>query len=145
MMYSNAKEREEVLARFLNIKDAVLLAPSFERGVDLPAEDCQVIIVAKVPYPYLGDKQIAARLYGKGGQVWYAVNTIRAIVQMTGRGMRSADDWCDSYILDTSFKRLYREHKMLFPKWWRDALVLSMTDPKNKKILEAVRERKAGR
>ena len=145
LSYNDARQREMVLSEFLDTADAVLLAPSFERGVDLPEEDCQVIVIAKIPYPSLGDKQVAARLYGKNGQSWYAVQTIRAIVQMTGRGMRSADDWCDSVILDAQFKRLYRDNKRMFPKWWRDAVVLSMTDPKNRPMLEAMRERKAGR
>jgi Rad3-related DNA helicase len=84
-------------------------------------------------------------MYGKGGQVWYAVQTIRAIAQMTGRGMRSKDDWCDVFIMDSQFKRLFREHKRLFPKWWRDSLVLSMNDPKNKPMVKAMRERRDGR
>ena len=95
LTYRNASEREATLERFLETPDAVLLAPSFDRGVDLPEEACEVIIIAKVPYPYLGDKQIKAKLYSKGGKTWYAVQTIRAIVQMCGRGMRSSDDWCD--------------------------------------------------
>jgi len=145
LTYSNAGERESALAEFLKRDDAVLLAPSFERGVDLPEEDCELIVIAKVPYPYLGDKQINARMYSKGGKVWYAVQTIRSIVQMTGRGMRSKDDWCDTFILDSQFMRLWREHKQLFPEWWRESLVLSSTDPKYAVLREAVEKRKAGR
>jgi len=145
MTYMSSKERERALRRFLDVDDAVMLAPSFERGIDLPEEDCQVIVIAKVPYPYLGDKQISARLYGKGGRVWYAVQTIRAIVQMTGRGMRSSEDWCDAYVLDASFKRLYRDNKTLFPNWWRESLVLSRTDPKYRPLIDAAKERKKGR
>ncbi len=145
LTYRNAGEREATLERFLAIDDAVLLAPSFERGVDLPAEKCEVIIIAKVPFPYLGDKQIAARLHSKGGKTWYAVQTIRAIVQMCGRGMRSKDDWCDTYILDSQFKRLWKNHRRLFPKWFREAVALSMTDPKYKHLIDAAEERRAGR
>jgi len=145
MSYTDAKMREGVLKRFLGRDDSVLLAPSFERGIDLPEEDCQVIVIAKVPYPYLGDKQINARMRAKGGQSWYAVQTIRSIVQMTGRGMRSRTDWCDTYILDAQFKRLYRENKRLFPKWWREALVLSQTDPKYRELVKAARKRREAR
>ena len=145
LTYQNAQDRERVLAKFLDTDDAVLLAPSFERGIDLPEEDCQIIVIAKVPYPYLGDKQISARLYGRGGRTWYAVETIRSIVQMTGRGMRSADDWCDAYVLDASFKRLYRENKRLFPLWWRESLVVSRTDPKYRPLIEAAKGRRERR
>ncbi len=143
-MYENSSERDEVLADFLATNDSVLLAPSFERGVDLPGDDCQIIVLAKVPYPYLGDKQISARLYEKGGngQTWYAVQTIRAIVQMTGRGMRSEDDWCDTFILDSSFNRLLKDHRQLFPEWWREALVLSENRPKYRPLVQAARTRR---
>ena len=142
LTYRNAREREGTLERFLEMDDAVLLAPSFERGVDLPEEACEIIIIAKVPFPYLGDKQIAARLHSKGGKTWYAVQTIRAIVQMCGRGMRSKDDWCDTYILDSQFKRLWRDHRRLFPKWFRDAVALSLTDPKYRHLIDAAAERR---
>ena len=44
---------------------------------------------------------------------------------MTGRGMRSADDHCDSYILDANFERFYGQNKSMFPPWWREAVVMS--------------------
>jgi|GEM_PF-923802 len=145
LTYRNADEREATLERFLETPDAVLLAPSFDRGVDLPEEACEIIIIAKVPYPYLGDKQIAAKLYSKGGKTWYAVQTIRAIVQMCGRGMRSKDDWCDTYILDAQFKKLWRDHKRLFPQWFREAVAMSQTDPKYAHLIDAADERRSTR
>ena len=77
-----------------------------------------------MPFLNLGDKQINQRLYSDkhGGQMWYAVNAIRTLVQETGRGVRSDSDTCDIYILDATFARLYREHKYLFPAWWREAV-----------------------
>lgn len=129
--YYKASEREDALATYLSKPDGVLLSPSFERGVDLPHDACRVVIVAKIPYPYLGDKQINARMYGtKDGKQWYAVQTIRSLCQMTGRGMRSADDWAISYIIDSSFHDLYGPNRKLFPTWWADAIVWDRNDPK---------------
>jgi len=129
--YYKAADRERALAEYLNTPRAVLLSPSFERGVDLPHDACRIVVVAKIPFPYLGDKQIKARTYGtRDGSVWYAVSTIRTLCQMTGRGMRSADDWCISYILDGSFHELYSRNKRLFPKWWSEAVVWDENDPK---------------
>ncbi len=145
LKYGSARDRQDALEKYLDRDDAVLLAPSFDRGIDLPEEHCEVIVIAKLPYPNLGDKQVAARLYSRGGQSWYAVQTIRSIIQMTGRGMRSKDDWCDTYVLDSSFKRLWRDSERLFPKWWKDSLVLSRTNPKYRKMVMAARERKKGR
>jgi Rad3-related DNA helicase len=124
--YNNSREREPALKRWLNSRDGIMLAPSFERGVDLADDLCRVIIIAKVPFPNLGDKQVNGRLYSKGGQGWYNMLTVRSIVQMTGRGMRSKDDYCETYILDRQFvKKVTSKGRRLLPRWWRDALVMS--------------------
>lgn len=130
--YLSANEREGALRRYLSIPNGVLIAPSFDRGVDLPADDCRVVVVAKVPYMSVGDKQVSARLYGTGkaGKTWYAVQAIRSLCQMTGRGMRSADDTCRVYVLDKQFVELYNRNRKLFPSWWADAIVWDENDPK---------------
>lgn len=122
--YREANGRVEALDSFRAAKPgAVLVAASMARGVDLPYDACDAIIIPKVPYPALGDKQISARLYAyQDGPAWYALQTVRAIVQGSGRGMRHADDRCVTYILDSDFDRLYGENKSMFPEWWRDAL-----------------------
>lgn len=121
--YTRGSSRDDALNLYKNTAGSVLLAPSLDRGTDLPGELCRCQIIAKVPFPYLGDKQVSARLYGtRNGQAWYSVNTIRSIVQMTGRGVRSRDDHAVTYILDENFSKLFRKHGRLFPSWWREAL-----------------------
>jgi len=125
LTYDQAKDREVRLEEFKRAPNGtVLVASSMERGVNLPGDLCRVAVVMKVPFLNLGDKQIATRLHSdkKNGQLWYNVSAIRTLVQMCGRGMRSASDRCDVYILDAQFERLYRENKYLFPEWWRAAL-----------------------
>lgn len=123
--YDAAEGREKTLQDFRRTPGAVLLAPSLERGVDLPYDACRVIVVAKVPFPNTSDAQVQRRLYGtQGGKSWYAVQTVRALVQMTGRGMRHADDTCTTFILDDQFRsNLWRNSRHLIPKWWTEALV----------------------
>jgi Rad3-related DNA helicase len=122
--YHSAAEKQRAIDTYRSTDGAILLAPSLDRGIDLPEDDCRVIVICKVPFPSLGDKQVSARTYSKGGQQWYAVRTVRSLVQMTGRGMRSADDYCESYILDKAFvENIWRRHRNLIPKWWADALV----------------------
>ena len=130
--YKAAYERDQALEGYLAHPAGVIFAPSFDRGVDLHEDDCRVQIIAKVPWPYLGDEQIAARANGTGrsGKTWYAVKTIRTIIQMSGRGMRSKDDSVITYILDKTFVRLYQQNRRLFPKWWSDALVWDTNEPK---------------
>lgn len=124
--YTQSQDRDTALRQLRDSDNGVLLASSLDRGVDLKDDECRVVVVAKCPFPYLGDKQVSARMHLTNGQSWYNVQTIRSMVQMTGRAVRSNDDWCVSYILDKQFvSNLYRRNKMLFPSWWRDSLNMS--------------------
>ena len=119
--YSSSAEKVSVVEHFKSC-GGILIAPSLDRGVDLPDDLCSVIVVAKVPFPNLGDRQVSARMHGPGGQTWYNVQAVRSIVQMTGRGVRHKEDRAVTYILDSQFDRLWNSARGMFPKWWVDAL-----------------------
>lgn len=124
LSYTSSNDREAVLKEFKNTPGAVVFAPSFDRGIDLPHEMCRVQVVCKMPFASLGDKQVQKRVYGKDGNLWYSVSTIRTLVQMTGRGMRSSTDHCVTYILDKQFvSNVWSKNKRFIPKWWSEALV----------------------
>ena len=125
--YRKASERDETLERF-KAEGGIIVGPSLDRGVDLPGDLCRVQVIVKVPFPNLGDKVVSTRMRGgNGGGRWYATETARTIVQMTGRGVRGADDWCVSYILDRGFlKWLNADGKALLPRWWQDAMKVEL-------------------
>lgn len=121
-VYSQASERDNVLEMYKSQEASVLLAPSMDRGIDLPDDACRVMIITKVPYPNMGDKQIKARMYQPGGQLWYTVQTIRTLIQQTGRGVRHKEDRAVTYILDAQFvNNIYKKNKHLLPKYWTEA------------------------
>jgi ATP-dependent DNA helicase DinG len=126
--YSRTQEKQRAIDRYIYTPAAVLLAPSLDRGIDLPDNDCRVIVVCKIPFPFLGDKQVSARLHSPGGSLWYSVKTVRSLVQMTGRGFRHEEDYCESYILDASFmSNIWRRSRNLLPSWWREAIDMQHT------------------
>jgi Rad3-related DNA helicase len=121
--YRLARDRPASIADFRRTPGSVLVAPSADRGVDLPGDLCRVQIILKVPFLSLGDKQVTKRLYEtKDGQVWYNVQVARTIQQMVGRAVRSTDDWAVCYVLDSSFVKWYREWGHLLPKWFRKGI-----------------------
>jgi ATP-dependent DNA helicase DinG len=116
-----AAGRDEAVDAFKR-DGGVLVASSLERGVDLIGDLCRVVIVAKVPYPNMGDRRTSARMRLPGGRSWYATHTARSIVQMTGRGVRAHDDHATTYIFDSQFQKFWGQWSKLLPRWWRDAV-----------------------
>lgn len=111
----DSRSKNAAIKAWLDHENAVMFSPSMMRGVDLANDACRVQIIAKCPFPSLGDKQVSLRLHLPGGQLWYSVRTIRDIVQMTGRAVRSEDDWAVTYILDQQFVRnVWSRYRSLF-------------------------------
>ena len=124
ILIHDSSNRQDVLTRFQESTEPyVLLSPSMERGVSFEMDLCRFVIVAKAPFLYLGDKIVAARVYGSRlGNEWYAATMLLTVLQMTGRAMRSADDFCETWILDSQFKRVYEKKPMYLPQWWRSSV-----------------------
>jgi ATP-dependent DNA helicase DinG len=122
--YTSARGKDAALRDYLDFPSSILLAPSMDRGVDLPGEACRVQMITKVPFPNVKDRQIQKRMYGSGGRTWYAVQTVRTLVQMCGRAIRSKDDWAVTYVYDQDFgSNLWARNRYLFPKWFQEAIV----------------------
>lgn len=126
--YRNSRDRESAIQGFVRTPGAVLIAPSVDRGVDLPGDLCRWQIIVKVPYLSLGDRQTTERLYNTpDGRIWYQVHVARTIMQMVGRGVRSKEDYCTCYILDSSFLKWYRNYGYLLPKWFKRGIRIDPT------------------
>lgn len=121
--YTEGRGAGEALESYMARANGVLLAPSMARGVDLPDDACRVIVVCKVPYASLGDKQVSARLYSEGGQTWYSVNALREMVQMTGRAVRHEGDRAVTYVLDKQVVAKWNQYKRWLPGWWTEAVI----------------------
>lgn len=123
LMGHNPTNREFVLGQFERSNDPmVLVSPSMSEGVDLPYEKCQFQVIYKIPFPYLGDRQINQRK--KQDPKWYAYKTIMTLLQAYGRGMRAEDDYCETYILDGNFRMLLRNplYRNLVPDFFKEAI-----------------------
>jgi Rad3-related DNA helicase len=117
------RNREYVLGEFESSKEPmILVSPSMSEGVDLPYEKCQFQVIYKIPFPYLGDKQINQRK--NLDPKWYAYKTIMTLLQAYGRGMRAEDDYCETYILDGNFRMLLRNplYRDLVPSFFKEAI-----------------------
>jgi ATP-dependent DNA helicase DinG len=119
----NSRNREYQLHKFEESQEnLVLVSPSMGEGVDLPYEKCQFQVIYKIPFPYLGDRQVNQRRLKD--PKWYAYKTVMTLLQAYGRGMRAKDDYCETYILDGNFRMLLHNHlyKNLVPKFFKEAI-----------------------
>lgn len=117
----NSVDRADKIKEFLSSTGAILVSPSATTGLDLPYDLCRFQIIAKVPWPSLGDPQVKARMNRTGGRRWYMAQAAQEIAQAYGRGVRAADDSCVLYILDSTFERLHSWSE-LWPPWFREAV-----------------------
>lgn len=108
----NTQNRSQQLEEYKkSTEPLVLISPSMGEGVDLPGDLCRFQIIYKIPYPDLNDRQIRLRANADGD--WYEYKTALALIQTYGRGMRSADDWCTTYFIDSRLMEFIRSDAFL--------------------------------
>ncbi len=113
--------RDEMLQYHYNSEDnTVLISPSMMQGLDLKDDLSRFQIIAKVPFPNLGDKYIATKK--DLVKHWYQYQTAKTMVQAYGRSIRSQQDYAVTYIMDQDFNFLYKNNKQLFPKYFCQAI-----------------------
>lgn len=95
----------------------VLVSPSVTTGYDFPYTDCEVQIVCKIPFPDTRDPITKARTLVDKRYPGYLA--MQQIVQMAGRGMRAADDQCETFVVDAHANWFFPKNADLAPKWFR--------------------------
>ena len=98
----------------------VLLSPSMTEGLDLVGDLARWQVICKLPYPYLGDPQVAARRAEDPG--WYEWRTCLTLVQAYGRAVRSEDDHAVTYLLDADAPAFLQRQSGRLPAWFLEAL-----------------------
>jgi Rad3-related DNA helicase len=96
----------------------IIVSPSSTEGIDLPDELSRFQIVFKLPFPYLGDPWIRAKMDLIPG--WYERVTMNALLQACGRSIRHANDYAHTFIIDGSMMRFTNSSNL--PQYFRDAI-----------------------
>ena len=107
-------EKDEALRKYKATPFSVLISASLIRGTDLPDDLGRLLFLAKIPFPYLGDRRIKARLETtKTGQLYYMVQTVREVLQAFGRVIRHSQDWARIFVFDQHFDRIVKMKGLL--------------------------------
>jgi Rad3-related DNA helicase len=114
-------KRNDIFQTFFDAPiPCVMVTPSMRLGVDLKDELARWQIIAKVPYPYLGDPQVKKRTEIDSG--WYSFQAVSSLIQTYGRVCRSETDFGETFILDSKFIDLFNQNISYFPKWFKEAV-----------------------
>ena len=90
---------EQIIKQHAESSDnTVLVSPSLTLGVDLKDDLARFQIIIKAAYLPLGDERIK-RLFKEDPQ-WYQNQMLNNLIQACGRGVRSKDDHCVTYVID---------------------------------------------
>jgi Rad3-related DNA helicase len=108
---------EQILKQHLeDPSPTILVSPSLTYGVDLKDDLARFQILVKAAYMPLGDERIK-RLFKEDGQ-WYVNKMLNNLIQACGRGVRSVDDYCVTYILDGCIVDAVIQNKTRLPKYF---------------------------
>lgn len=99
----------------------LLISPSVMTGFDFPYRQCEFQIIAKVPFPDTRSSIVKARMKATPGYREHL--TLQQFIQACGRGMRAADDQCETFCTDEHIGWFARDNADLMPRWFREALV----------------------
>lgn len=112
---------DEILEIHKNKENSVIISPSMTFGVDLKDDLARFQIIMKTPFLPLGSeriKKLAAR-----DRDWYIMKMFNILIQSTGRGIRTSNDWCNTYILDSNVKQLIIDYQNILPKYFINRFV----------------------
>ena len=116
LLYRGSRDKNDKIELHKILDNTILVGPTLNQGIDLPGDLCRFIMICKVPYPSLGSNLVKSKceLFPE----WYDSVTATEIIQGIGRGVRYNGDYCQTYIFDGCFGRLYNSTK----EQWSDEL-----------------------
>ena len=112
-VFHNTDDRELMTEYFLESDEPLILVSPFSyEGVDFPYDQGRWQIIAKNPYPYLGDAQVKARETIDGikhdkDYGWCFRQIALVLSQMYGRTNRAKDDYSVTYLLDSDINKAF--------------------------------------
>lgn len=99
----------------------ILVSPSLGLGIDLKDDLARFQIIVKAAYLPLGDNRVKKMF--ELDKVWYQNKMLSNFIQQCGRGVRSKDDYCVTYVLDANIYNSVIRNKNLLPKYFIDRFV----------------------
>jgi ATP-dependent DNA helicase DinG len=105
----------------------VMISPSLTTGWDFPYAECEYQVVGKIMFPNTQSQIMKARTASDKDYGNYMA--MQTLVQACGRGMRAADDQCETFIIDDNIGWFLARYKHFAPDWWLESVQPSRVLP----------------
>jgi len=105
---------------FLKSPGKVFVGSGMSEGIDLKYDLARWQLVAKIPWPSLGDS--VNRWIAANDPDYYALLTAQELLQASGRVCRGPDDTGITYVFDSSWEVWYKRCKKFLPLWFTEAI-----------------------
>ena len=96
-------------------------------GWDFPGDECRWQVIVKMPYPDIRGEITKARSKRDKDFVNYKV--AQQLIQTTGRGCRSEDDTCQTFIIDNNVTWFLEQNRHLLVEWFGGAYRVERSIP----------------
>jgi Rad3-related DNA helicase len=90
-----------------------------DTGYDFAGDECRYQVIAKLPFPDL--RSAVQRMRMEVDKEYRNYVTAQDLVQMSGRIVRSEDDWGETFIIDDNIEWFVKQAREFLPAWWRQA------------------------
>jgi len=121
-VFHTAKDKMQRLKEWMATDSGILVACGLSEGLDLYEDLARWQIIGKVPWPSLGNPVLAE--WARRDHEAYLWETLKQVIQMSGRVCRGPADFGATHIFDSQILRLLKESESakIVPKWWKDAV-----------------------
>lgn len=118
------ENKDQQLQKWLK-SGGIFIGSGLYEGLDLKDDLCRLNIIVKIPYPNLGDTIVKKRKALRDGNLWYASESLKAVIQSVGRSTRSETDYSFTFVMDPSFANLVSRNYDWLPKSFTDSIIWS--------------------
>ena len=100
----------------------MLVAVAMTEGLDLRGDLATFQVLLKCPYAnFKDDLRVNRRLIQLKHNRWYAIQTLKVIVQAYGRAVRSKTDQANFYVLDSDVNKICKKWRRQLPRFFAEA------------------------
>lgn len=101
-------------------RPSIMVSPALTTGYDFPGDECRYQIIAKIAFADGRDPVTKARSREDAKYGMYLA--VIDLIQAAGRGNRSKDDWCETFIVDENAKWLLWHYRMFATKSFMESV-----------------------